>query len=97
MPTNHSLPPVERDGCLYRALTDDAAVFADSAPTPPTVDVELELPSYIEEGEATVVAVVNGVVGARLSPFSTLYNATVTVGKEEAKDTVTSGEGVNLL
>ncbi|KAL1615628.1 hypothetical protein SLS54_008895 [Diplodia seriata] len=66
----------------------------DITPSPESVDVELTVPSYYEEGEATVVAIINALSGARLAPISTLYNATVTVGKEASTETVRSGEGL---
>ncbi|KAB2571146.1 hypothetical protein DBV05_g10174 [Lasiodiplodia theobromae] len=66
----------------------------DVTPTPESVDVELTAPSYLQEGEATVVAIVHALSGARLFPISTLYNATITVGKAASAETVTSGPGL---
>ncbi|OJD31421.1 secreted protein nis1 protein [Diplodia corticola] len=66
----------------------------DVTPSPESVDVELTVPSYYEDGEATVVAIVSALSGARLYPISTLYNATVIVGKEPSTETVKSGDGL---
>lgn len=68
----------------------------DITPSPETVDVELTLPEYYGKGEAVVVASINSVLGARLTPIVFLYNATVTVGDEASTETVKSGEVLTI-
>ncbi|EOD51425.1 putative secreted protein nis1 [Neofusicoccum parvum] len=89
-------PYVEPFGLGTDLLGKSILTNTDITPSPETVDVELTLPEYYGKGEAVVVASINSVLGARLTPIVFLYNATVTVGDEASTETVKSGEVLTI-